>query len=275
MNAMFYAIETYQGTWNRPELKGHNPHTATTPDQPPAIDILTFASEVGFHPDPIQTRVLLAHNQNGILNCTRQWGKSSCAGVMALHHAFTIPNSLVVIISTCEKQAAELVRKCRRYASHRKLPTRGDGTHNSSLQLPNGSRILALPATDGTTRGYSAVGLLIIDEAARVDDAVYTAIRPALAVSGGKTWLLSTPDGQQGFFHRIFKQDGDSWKRFAVKAEDCPRIPKDYLADERLAMTEEEFQQEYCCAFTQKTGGYFSREMFERATIDFPAWCPQ
>ena len=39
-------------------------------------------------------------------------------------------------------------------------------------------------------------------------------------------------------------------------------------------MTEEEFAQEYCCAFTQKTGSYFSREMFERATIDVPAWRP-
>ena len=272
---MFYATETYQGTWNRPELTGHNPLSATAPAQSPAIDILTFATEVGFHPDPIQTQVLLAHNQNGILNCTRQWGKSSCAAVMALHHAFSIPNSLVVVISTCEKQAAELVRKCRRYASYRKIPTKGDGTHNSSLQLPNGSRILALPATDGTTRGYSAVGLLIIDEAARVPDAVYTAIRPALAVSGGKTWLLSTPDGQQGFFHREFQHGGHRWHRVSVQAEDCPRIPKEFLDNERLAMTDEEFQQEYCCAFTQQVGAYFSRDMFERATIDYPAWCPQ
>jgi hypothetical protein len=41
---------------------------------------------------------------------------------------------------------------------------------------------------------------LIVDEASRVQDALYQGIRPMLAVSGGRIVLLSTPWGKRGFF---------------------------------------------------------------------------
>ncbi len=71
-----------------------------------------------------------------------------------------------------------------------------------TLRLENGSRIVSLPGTEGTVRGFSGVALLIVDEASRVDDALYHAVRPMLAVSHGKLVLLSTPWGKRGFFYR-------------------------------------------------------------------------
>ena len=65
----------------------------------------------------------------------------------------------------------------------------------------NGSRILSLPGTEKTVRCYSGVVLLIIDEAARVDDALYRAGRPMLAVSKGRLSAFSTPFGKRGWFH--------------------------------------------------------------------------
>ncbi len=43
---------------------------------------------------------------------------------------------------------------------------------------------------------------LKIDEAARVSDELYRAVRPMLATSGGRIVLLSTPFGKRGFFFR-------------------------------------------------------------------------
>jgi hypothetical protein len=51
-----------------------------------------------------------------------------------------------------------------------------------SLLFPNGSRIVGLPGIEVTVRGFSAVSLLLIDEASRVDDAMYKALHPMLAV---------------------------------------------------------------------------------------------
>jgi hypothetical protein len=70
---------------------------------------------------------------------------------------------------------------------------RGDGDNEVSLLLPNGSRIVGLPGTEATVRGFSAVSLLVIDEAARVMDAMYKGLRPMLAVGEGDLWMMSTP----------------------------------------------------------------------------------
>jgi hypothetical protein len=71
--------------------------------------------------------------------------------------------------------------------------------------LTNGSRIVSLPAGEETIRGFSAVSLLVIDEAARVSDDLYFAVRPMLATSGGSLVALSTPLGQRGFFFEAWE----------------------------------------------------------------------
>ena len=62
-----------------------------------------------------------------------------------------------------------------------------------SFTLSNGSRVVSLPGTSETVRGFSAPRLVIEDEAAFVEDGVYGAVRPMLAVSSGRLILMSTP----------------------------------------------------------------------------------
>jgi hypothetical protein len=75
----------------------------------------------------------------------------------------------------------------------------GDRFNKLSLMLPNGSRIVGLPGTERTVRGFTA-SLILIDEAAGVEDAMYKALRPMLAVQRGDLWLISTPRSKRGFF---------------------------------------------------------------------------
>jgi hypothetical protein len=63
------------------------------------------------------------------------------------------------------------------------------------------SKIVALPCKEETIRGYSSVGLLIIDEAARVPDELYHGVRPMLEASDGRIICLSTPFGRVGLFY--------------------------------------------------------------------------
>lgn len=42
-----------------------------------------------------------------------------------------------------------------------------------ALTLENGSRIVSLPGGESTTRGFSGVRLLLVDDAARVEDDTY------------------------------------------------------------------------------------------------------
>ena len=118
------------------------------------------------------------------------------------------------------------------------------------MELFNGSRIEALPGSEKTIRGYSGVGLLILDEAARVDDALYYAVRPMLAVSGGSLMMLSTPFGKRGVFFEEW-QGGKGWERYEVPATECPRISPGFLAEEREALSARVFRQEYECSFEE------------------------
>src|ERR1019366_5361804 len=96
--------------------------------------------------------------------------------------------------------------------------------------------------------------LLIIDEASRVPDELYRAVRPMLAVSKGRLLCLSTPYGKRGFFWNAWARGGNDWQRFEVSADKVPRITPEFLEQEKRAMGESWFRQEYCCSFEALEG---------------------
>ena len=138
------------------------------------------------------------------------------------------------------------------------IKPRGDGMNEMSLLLPNGSRLVGLPGTEATVRGFSAVSLLVIDEAARVPDLLYWALRPMLAASDGDLWLMSTPYGKRGFFYEAWSGGGGpDWVRVQVPATECPRINAAFLEEERQTMGEAWFAQEYLCEFVDGNDALF------------------
>ena len=124
----------------------------------------------------------------------------------------------------------------------------------------NGSRIIALPGTEKTIRGYSGVDLLVIDEAARVLDELYYSVRPMLAVSGGEMIALTTPWGKRGWFYEEWSKGSEDWKRIRVVATDCPRISKEFFEEEKRMMPDAWFQSEYMCQFTDTVDSVFRME---------------
>lgn len=229
------------------------------------LDPVGWAREVlDFHPDPKQELVLATDAKRVLLNCTRQWGKSTTTAAKAVHRGLHFPGTLVLAMSPSARQTGELLRKMADFLVTAGATPRGDGDNEQSILLPNGSRIVGLPGAEGTIRGFSAVNLLIIDEAARVTDSSYRAARPMLAVGGGSLLMLSTPFGKRGFFHEEWIGAG-SWLRLQVKAEECPRIAPEFLAEERRSLGELWFRQEYCCEFIDNESRLFTEDMLEAA----------
>ena len=232
-----------------------------------AADPALFARRrLGFVPDAVQERVLDRSVHRGILNCTRQWGKSTVTAVKALHRGLAEPKSLVIIASPSQRQSGEFLMKTRQFARALGLTVRGDGMNELSMLLPNGSRLVGLPGQEGTVRGFSNPSLLLIDEASRVSDSLFEAVTPMLATGNGDLWLMSTPAGKRGFFWETWERGGDQWLRVAVRATDCPRISKAFLEEERARKGERVFRQEYLCEFTQSGESLFRDEDVEACT---------
>ena len=222
-----------------------------------------FANSLDFAPDPIQSSVLDSEAPRLLLCSTRQWGKSTVTAIKALHFALAHPQSTTLIAAPGLRQSSEFLAKVAFFLETLNLPRRTDRRNPRSLLLPNRARLVAIPANRFTTRGFSP-NLLIFDEAAFIPDPVIHALTPSLAATRGHLWLLSTPNGQSGFFYHSWHGESE-WTRFQVKASDCPRISQDFLAEQRLLLGESAFQSEFHCEFTPGPGQLIPRELLERA----------
>jgi len=224
-----------------------------------ALDPVRLARRMGIEPDPWQARVLRSPAHQVILNNSRQVGKSTITSVLAAHTALYEPGAPVLLLSPSERQSVELLRKVK--ASLGALGAEAvelEKDNTLSLEFASGSRILALPGKEGTIRGFSGVRLLVIDEASRVPDALYQAVRPMLAVSGGRIVLLSTPFGKRGFFHHEWTEGGADWERISITAYECPRIDPTWLDAERRRIGDWWFRQEFLCEFVDTIDQVFS-----------------
>jgi hypothetical protein len=231
-----------------------------------ALDRCAFARALGLEPDPWQEDLLRSTSDRVLLNCARQSGKSMMSAIIALHRALYRPGSLILCLAPSERQSKELFAKVtdfyRRW-THAPL-AKLESDRKLGMKLRNGSRIEALPGSEKTIRGFSGAGLLLVDEAARVDDELYFAVRPMLAVSGGALMMLSTPWGKRGVFFEEWTS-GHGWERYEVKAEECPRISPEFLEEERQALPSWVYRQEYECSFEETEDQVFTHEMVERA----------
>ena len=217
-----------------------------------ALDAVAFARDaLGFDPDAWQTGVLRWSGTRLLMNCARQTGKSTTAGVLALHEALYGPESLVLLVSPSLRQSSELFRKVTGLLGRLDVRPKLVEDNRLSLALESGARVVSLPSSEATVRGFSGVTLLIEDESARVSDDLFHATRPMLATSGGRHVLMSTPFGTRGHFFEAWEHGGPSWTRVEVPAAACSRIPAQFLAEERASMGTWWYAQEYECRFMQ------------------------
>jgi hypothetical protein len=230
-------------------------------------DRVEFARSLGIVPDLWQEQLLSSEASRVLLNCCRQSGKSTMAGVLALHKAIHRPGSLILCLAPALRQSQELFGKITGFYRDLGRPVPAEAEQRLGLELANGSRIAALPGSERTVRGFSGVDLLIVDEAARVDDALVHSIRPMLAVSGGALMMLSTPYGRRGVFFEEWT-GGEEWERYEVPATECPRIPASFLEAERRSMADWWFAQEFLCEFRETEDQLFTHEMIEGARDD-------
>jgi len=224
-----------------------------------SLDPAVLMRKANLQPDAWQAALLRASADRILLLCARQTGKSTTTAVLALHEAIYHPPALILLLASTQRQSSELFKRLSGLYQAMGAPVPVDQESALRLELANGSRIVSLPGKEGTVRGFSGVALLVIDEAARVSDELYYAVRPMLAVSGGRLIALSTPFGRRGWFFEEWESDR-AWHRVKVTAHDCSRISSRFLEEERRALGEWWYSQEYLCEFRDAIDSVFSRD---------------
>jgi hypothetical protein len=229
-------------------------------------DPARILTEAGVTPDPWQAAALRCSSVRICMLASRQAGKSLAAGALALFTALAFARSLVLILSPSQRQSGEIFYD-KVVSLYQRLGRPMEATAESALRLSlaNSSRVIALPSTEATIRCFAGVRLLVVDEAARVPDPLYHAVRPMLATSGGRLVLLSTAFGKQGFFFREWTEGGPEWQRFRVRADECRRIPASFLAEERLVLGPRLYAREYEGEFSSADDAVFDYDSVRAA----------
>jgi hypothetical protein len=228
-----------------------------------ALDPVGLAERVGLRPDAWQAEILRTSAPRILITAGRQIGKSTVSSIMAVHTALYRPKSLTLVVSPSLKQSQESFRLMLTAYKTLGRPVPSEAENTLSVVLENGSRIVALPGAE-TVRGYAAAALVVVDEAARVPDELYFAIRPMLAVSGGKLVVMSTPAGRRGWFYQAHEHESD-WKKWRIPASKCPRISAAFLAEEKRTLGAAVFGQEYECIFTDSNDAVFLSDVVDSA----------
>jgi hypothetical protein len=219
-----------------------------------AHDAARWAREAkGVDLDPWQARVLGNETDNQLLCCSRQAGKSTVVSIAAAHCAVYRPKSLILCLSPTDRQSGELFLK----ASALLQGELKESNSKTAISLTNGSRILSLPGSADTIRGFSPT-LAIIDEAGFADDDLFAAVAPMLAVSKGRLICLSSANGRRGFFYKLCTNLESGYVFEKVVAEDCPRISLEFLEQQRAVLSPAMFEQEYHCVFGDAENAAFT-----------------
>jgi hypothetical protein len=209
-----------------------------------AIDPVALAERIGTHPDPWQERALRSSARELLFLVHRQGGKNHTAALLATHAALYRPGSTTLVVAPGERQSKELVRTASVIYRQLGRPIPTDADSKLTLELETGSRIIALPGSEATIRTYSA-DLVIFDEASRIPDEVYYAVRPMVTITRGRKVAMTTPFGKRGWFHDAWTDHAQRWERYIATGLDCPRLTADDLEAEWRAMGDWMFRQEY------------------------------
>ena len=225
---------------------------------------------------------VLKHNGNLVLCTGRQVGKTTIMARKAVDYMINNAGSKIIIVSLTEDQAKLIIVMMLDYTEkkNRKLIARGKNkpTQNK-LNLTNKSSAIARPVgtTGDAVRGFTG-DILIIDEASRMPELVWTASRPTLLTTGGQIWMCSTPHGKQGYFWEAFQNKHDKFKVFHISSEEViqerpitqgwtesKRVEAiRFLKEERKDMSELQYGQEYLGLFLDELRQYFPDELIDK-----------
>ena len=238
------------------------PSTPRVPSPAPLLSagVYPAASGVGIDISPLDAfpvafgvdamewqREFLAETRNTVIRKGRQIGCSTCVAVIAACAARSRDNASIVILSPGLRQSGIIAEKTRTALLN--FGDRLDRDASNFIQLPNRSRILSLPGSRKSVRGWTA-DLMIMDEAAYIDEATITASR-ALIATGGRLIVLSTPALPDGYFYRLASNPPETWASFVVRSDEVPTISPEFLASEKAAMTAPEYAREYLAEFAK------------------------
>ncbi|MDA8087611.1 MAG: terminase family protein [Nitrospiraceae bacterium] len=202
----------------------------------------------------------------------RQVGKSFTLAMEAVVDALQA-KSVNIILSASQRQSKEVMQKVYSHLRVMRAMTADEIAANETKEevtLRNGSRIICLPASPDTVRGFS--GNVFLDEFAFHRDAqeIWRAMYPTTTRSY-KSRISSTPHGKSNLFYLLWSRgeaDGFSRHRTDIYDAVAAGLPVK-IEDLRAGILDtDSWAQEYECQFIDELTAWLTYEMIAACEDD-------
>ena len=213
---------------------------------------------------PYQKSFFYNQSKRKIWVSSRQIGKSFCIAGILVYKALSVKNGLSLCVSVNSRSASEIIRKCSQFAEAVKRLSNGSIDYESSydhINFSNGSRVLSLPSTSDSLRGFTAQGCVCIDEAAFIYklDEILQGIAPTLTrCPDAELIMTTTPAGMNGTFYELYQNAiiNPEWYVQHTTIHDAisDGLEIDISRLKSLCPDPDIFAQEYECKFLSEYG---------------------
>ena len=197
------------------------------------------------------------NNRFNIAKLPRQTGKSTTVVSYLLHYALFNDNIRIAILANKAETARELLQRLQ--LSYENLPKwlqQGVGSWNKgSLELENGSKIVAASTSSSAVRGNS-FNIIFLDEFAFIPNHIaeqfFSSVYPT--ISSGKTTkviIISTPNGMN-MFYKLWhdaERGRNGYRPLEVHWSAVPGRDAAWKEETIRNTSERQFTQEFECEF--------------------------
>ena len=235
---------------------------------------------VQFHPYGFQEKLIrnFHHNRFNICKMPRQTGKSTTVVSFLLHYAVFNDNVNIGILANKAATARELLDRLQTaYENLPKWMQQGIISWNKgSLELENGSKILAASTSASAVRGMS-FNIIFLDEFAfvpnHIADEFFSSVYPTIS-SGKKTKVIivSTPKGMNHFY-RMWHDAERNQSEFIptdVHWSEVPGRDAAWKAQTIANTSEQQFKVEFECEFLGSVDTLISPTKLRNFVYDQP-----
>jgi len=181
-------------------------------DFAPLTKIRSGAKIVDFIPYDYQVKLISDIEKNSLITIakTRQLGITETISNYFLHKALKFDGYLAVIFSKTQSDTSNIAKRLRRQIESLGVSTKTDSL--TDIVFKQGGRILFRNSTAYGSRGLESVSDILFDECSFIDDIeeIYKSAIPTTSMNADKAKiiLLSTPNGQSGFYYDKLQLDG-------------------------------------------------------------------
>jgi hypothetical protein len=223
--------------------------------------------ELGLKLRPYQERFINCPSNTVAALWSRQTGKTFSTSVRVASFMATRPNQTALVVSPAQRQSQLMGATVRKMLLKARLRLEIDSQQVLSLapkQIGENSVVMLSPSgNDGASIRGPSVGLLVIEEAAFVAEAVLQAALPMVAANPNAQIVYISSAGIMGsWFERLWNDPKVTMERQLITAEQSGAFSPEMLDRLRATLGPKRYAQEMECVFGSESGtSVFSQEV--------------